>query len=160
MGKWDDRMAIQSPENCVTSNDVAAAMERTLFAIADADRDIVPLLFRRFLETYPDQRPAFTNLEAAQGRMTNETIEALVGLATNAYWVPVTITNFVDLHRNYGEIPLELYVAFVNMLVETLAESAGSAWTPEQDLAWRSQAKRLNEMIAQAYEGRTPAMSN
>jgi len=144
----------------MTTEDMAAAMEQTLFAIADAGIDIVPLLFSRFLETYPEQRSAFTNLEAAQGRMTNETIEALIGLATNAYWVPVTITNFVDLHRNYGDIPLELYVAFVDMLVVSLAEAAGSAWSLEQELAWQSQAKRLNTMIAQAYEGKTPAMSD
>lgn len=153
-------MAIHNPENCIKSNEVAATMEKTLFAIAAADQDIVPLLFKRFLETYPDQRSTFTNLEAAQGRMTNETIEALIGLAANAYWVPVTITNFVDLHRNYGNIPLELYIAFVDMLVVTLAEAAGSAWTLEQELAWQSQAKRLNTMIAQAYEGKTPAMSD
>ena len=92
--------------------------------------------------------------------MTNETVEALLGLATREYWVPVTITNFVDLHRNYGEIPLEQYAAFVNMLVDTLAEAAGRAWTEAQDHAWKSQAKRLNGMIAEACAGKTPAMYN
>lgn len=151
-------MAIREKGARVTGEDVATVMERSLLTIADADIDIVPLLFTRFLAAYPEQRAAFTNLEAAQGRMTNETVEALMGLATHAYWVPVTIANFVDLHRNYGEIPLDHYVAFVDMLVVTLAEAAGPDWTREQELAWQSQAKRLNRMIAQAYDGQTPIM--
>lgn len=143
----------------MTNDGVAAVMERTLVAIADANVDIVPAVFERFLATFPEQRAAFTNLEAAQGRMTNETVEALLGLATREYWVPVTITNFVDLHRNYGEIPLEQYAAFVNMVVDTLADAAGQDWTEEQELAWKSQADRLNGMIAEACAGKTPAMS-
>lgn len=153
-------MAIHEKGTGMTNDGVAAVMEKTLLAIADANVDIVPMLFTRFLAAYPEQRTAFTNLEAAQGRMTNETVEALLGLATREYWVPVTITNFVDLHRNYGEIPLEQYAAFVNMLVDTLAEAAGRAWTEAQDHAWKSQAKRLNGMIAEACAGKTPAMSN
>ena len=127
----------------MTNDGVAAVMEKTLLAIADANVDIVPMLFTRFLAAYPEQRTAFTNLEAAQGRMTNETVEALLGLATREYWVPV-----------------EQYAAFVNMLVDTLAEAAGRAWTEAQDHAWKSQAKRLNGMIAEACAGKTPAMYN
>lgn len=142
----------------MTGDDARAQMEITLFAIADSDVDIAPMLFERFLAAFPEQRATFTNLEAAMGRMTNETVEALLGLATGEYWVPVTITNFVDLHRNYGAIPFAHYVAFVDMVVEALAEAAGRGWSSAQEAAWKAQAKRLNLMIADACEGRTPAM--
>jgi hypothetical protein len=142
----------------MTEGDAPAQMERTFLAIADRGVDIAPLLFERFLGSFPEQRETFTNLQAAMGRMTNETIEALMGLATSEFWVPVTITNFVDLHRNYGEIPLAQYVAFVDMVVDALADAAGPGWTCAQELAWRTQAKRLNGMIAEACEGHTPAL--
>lgn len=142
----------------MTDDYAATQMERTLLAVADTGIDIAPLLFERFLAAYPVQRATFINLEAAMGRMTNETVEALLGLATSEFWVPVTIANFVDLHRNYGEIPLAQYVAFVDMVVDTLSEAAGAGWTEAQELAWRTQAKRLNGMIAEACKGRTPAL--
>ena len=129
-------------------------MEATLVAIAQADIDIIPGLFKRFFAAFPEQRPAFINLAAASGRMTNETIEALVGLAADESWVPVTITNFVDLHRNYGEIPQSHYMAFVDMVVDELANAAGSGWSDHQERAWRKQAIRLNAMIADACTGR------
>jgi len=114
-----------------------AQMEKTLLAIAKTGIDITPMLFERFLATFPEQRATFTNLEAAMGRMTNETVEALLGLAALEHWVPVTIANFVDLHRNYGEIPLGQYAAFVDMVVDALTEAAGPGWSPGQETAWR-----------------------
>lgn len=142
----------------MTDDDARAHMERTLLAIADRAIDIVPVLFERFLTAFPEQRAAFINLEAAMGRMTNETVEALLGVATSEFWVPVTIANFVDLHRNYGEIPLAQYVAFVDMVVDSLLEAAGPGWTEAQESAWSTQAKRLNRMIAEACKGRTPTL--
>jgi hypothetical protein len=106
-----------------------AAMEAPLFAIAEADIDITPALFERFFATFPEQRAPFINLDAAAGRMTNETIEAMIGLATNEHWVPTTIINFVDLHLNYGDFPVSLYAAFIDMTVDALADAAGDAWT-------------------------------
>lgn len=127
-----------------------AAIEAPLFAIAEADIDITPALFDRFFATFPEQRAPFLNLDAAAGRMTNETIEAMIGLATNEHWVPTTIINFVDLHRNYGNFPASLYAAFIDMTVDALAHAAGAAWTGESDAAWRAQADRLKAMVAEA----------
>ena len=132
------------------SNSLLSEMEAPLFAIADADIDITPALFERFFATFPEHRAAFINLEAAAGRMTNETIEAMIGLATNEHWVPTTIINFVDLHRNYGNFSAQLYAAFVDMTVDALAQAAGAAWTEASNIAWRTQATQLNAMIARA----------
>lgn len=142
----------------MTGDAPIALMEETLFAISETGIDITPAIFERFLSAFPEQRAFFTNPEAAMGRMTNETVEALIGLATHEHWVPVTIVNFVDLHRNYGAIPPAQYVAFVDIVVDALAEAAGPGWSSAQEAAWRSQAKQLNTMIAEACEGRTPAI--
>jgi hemoglobin-like flavoprotein len=134
----------------MTDIDPITAMEAPLFAIAEANIDITPALFARFFATFPEHRAAFLNLEAAAGRMTNETIEAMIGLATNEHWVPTTIINFVDLHRNYGDFSAAIYAAFVDMTVDALAEAAGAAWNEESNAAWRAQASQLNAMIAKA----------
>jgi len=125
-------------------------MEAPLFAVAEADIDIIPALFDRFFATFPEQRASFINLDAAAGRMTNETIEAMIGLATNEHWVPTTIINFVDLHRNYGDFPASLYAAFIDMTVDALADAAGASWTGESNAAWRTQADHLKAMVAGA----------
>lgn len=142
----------------MTGTSDSAQIEATLIAVAQADIDITPALFDRFFAAFPEQRPAFINLAAASGRMTNETIEAMVGLAAGEPWVPVTITNFVDLHRNYGEIPQAQYMAFVDMVVDALADATGTGWNDGQERVWRTQARRLNAMIAEACRGQTPEL--
>ncbi len=131
-------------------NETLSAMEAPLFAIADANIDIAPILFDRFFAAFPERRAVFINPDAARGRMTNETIEAMIGLATNEQWVPTTIVNFVDLHTVYGDFPASLYYAFIDLVVETLADSAGDAWTAESEAAWRIQAERLKTMVGEA----------
>jgi hypothetical protein len=130
--------------------DSVGTMEASLAAIGEAGLDIVPVLFDRFFAEFPDERARFINLDAAQGRMTNETIEAMVGLAAGAPWVKTTVINFVDLHRNYGEIPQALYAAFIDMTVDVLAAAAGNAWTADCDAAWRCEAERLKAMVQAA----------
>ena len=114
--------------------------------------DIVPALFARFFATFPEHRAVFINLDAAAIRMTNETVEAMIGLATEAAWVPTTIINFVDLHRNYGSFSVSLYAAFVDITVDALAVAAGASWTFQSNAAWREQAAKLNILIAEAIQ--------
>jgi hemoglobin-like flavoprotein len=138
---------VQHQQVVIELSDVAA-MEQTLVAIADAEIDIAPALFDRFFAAFPEHRAAFYNLDAARARMTNETLEAIYGLASDEHWVATTVTNFVDLHRNYGTYSAELYAAFIDMTVDTLAEAVGLQWTGRSEAAWRAQATRLKTMIA------------
>lgn len=131
-----------------------ALMEESLCALGDTD--ILPALFDRFFEAFPEQRPAFINLEAASARMTNETIEAMMGLADGAPWVETTIVNFVDLHRNYGPIPHDQYAAFVDMTVTAMEAAADPPWCLAQTKVWHSHASALKSMIEQACLARPP----
>ena len=145
-------------KEATSTDQLAAHMEAPLLAIAEHDIDIVPLVFERFLAQHPEYRKDFYNLEAAAGRMVNETIEAMVGIADGAYWVATTITNFVELHRDYGVYSPDLYSSFVDIVVDTLEGAAGEAWTADVNAAWRAQAKQLCEMIAETT-ARTAALS-
>lgn len=134
----------------MTDTTYLAAMDVALTAIAEADIDIAPLLSARFLGTFPEHRAAFINPDAAWGRMTHETIAAMIGLASEQSWVETSVVNFVDLHTNYGVFPASLYAAYIDMTVDLLAESAGIAWTTDVDQAWRAQADRLKQIVAAA----------
>ncbi len=121
-------------------------MEASLLAVGDTD--LRPAIFDRFFATFPHHRPAFLNLEASSGRMVNETLELMLGLAEDAKWVEVTIVNFVDLHRNYGAFPVADYDAFIDLTLACVSNAAGVAWTDEAAAAWTHQAARLKQMIA------------
>lgn len=118
-----------------------AVMERA----GEAGVDIVPIVFDRFFAQFPEARSLFPHVEAAAGRMVNETLEALCGLAEAAWWVNTTIVNFVDLHRNYGDIPMAQWTAWIDMTVDALLEAAGG--DADGGAAWRRQAERLKAMI-------------
>ena len=128
-------------------------MEAPLMAIAEAELDIVPLVYDRFFAKLPGEREKFLNLEAAAGRMVNETLEAMIGLSEGAYWVDTTITNFVDLHRDYGVISREVYEAFVDCVIDVIGEAAGKAWDQTSEAAWQTQAAQMKAMIAKATVG-------
>ncbi len=123
-----------------------ALMEASLVAVGE--RDLRPAIFDQFFAAYPHHRAAFLNLEASSGRMINETLEMMMGLAEDAKWVEVTIVNFVDLHRNYGAFPVADYDAFIDMAVNSVADAAGKEWTSPVASAWARQATRLKQMIA------------
>ncbi len=122
-----------------------ALMEASLLAVGETD--LRPLIFDQFFETFPHHRPAFLNLEASSGRMINETLEMMMGLAEDAKWVEVTIVNFVDLHRNYGAFPAADYDEFIDLTLICLANAAGSGWTGDVDRAWSHHAATLKSMI-------------
>ena len=128
--------------------DAAAIMEASLIAAAESDIDIRQIVFERFFAAFPKTRPSFYNLEAASGRMINETLEAMIGLADEAPWVTTTVVNFVDLHRNYAEIPFEQYAGFVDMSLDALAIAAGDTWSAAAQQAWELAAERLKTLIS------------
>jgi hemoglobin-like flavoprotein len=130
--------------------DEAAAMMAVLEKAGEAGPDIVPIVFDRFFAEFPETRALFPHVEAAAGRMVNETLEAMLGLAEGAWWVETTIVNFVDLHRNYGAIPNAQWTAWVDMTVDALVEAAGEGGGADGVQAWRRQAERLTDMVEAA----------
>lgn len=125
------------------------AMQALLEAAAlDADGDIVPAVFDRFFAAFPEARDLFLNIDAAAGRMVNETIEALLGLAEDEWWVETTVINFVDLHRDFGAIPLAQWRTWIDNVVEILIDAAGPGHSEQGAAAWRRQAERLTMMVA------------
>lgn len=80
----------------------AAAMEASLAAVADACVDIRHALFDRFFAAFPDRRASFMIVEASSRRMTDETLQMMLGLAKGEGWVWPLVAELVFTHRAYG----------------------------------------------------------
>ena len=125
-------------------------MEASLAAAADAPVELRLPLFERFFDAFPERRETFINADAASRRMTDETLQMMHGLASDAPWVWPLVAELVFTHRSYGHLPMEEYDAFIDMTVDVLAEAAAEAWSPECDSAWQRQAERLKALIVEA----------
>ena len=128
----------------------AAAMEASLAAVADAGIDIRHALFDRFFAAYPERRASFMVVDASSRRMTDETLEMMLGLAKGEGWVWPLVAELVFTHRSYGALPIAEYDAFIDMTVAQLGDAAGDAWTAEAASAWQRNADALKAMIRKA----------
>ena len=124
------------------------SMEASLAASADVDIRLP--LFERFFAAFPERRASFISVDAASRRMTDETLEMMLGLAKGEGWVWPLVAELVFTHRSYGALPIAEYDAFIDMTVAQLGDAAGDAWTAEAALAWQRNADALKAMIRKA----------
>lgn len=133
-------------------------MESSLAAAADGP-ELRHALFTRFFAAFPERRASFINADAASRRMTDETLEMMLGIAKDEeVWVWPLVAELVFTHRSYGRLPWNEYEAWIAMTIDVLGEAAGAAWSAETDAAWRRCGERLKEMILEAREGWDRAM--
>lgn len=123
-------------------------MEASLVALDERYEGLAAELFDRFIAGHPHYTPVFLNPEAARERMTRETLEALLGLASDEHWVPTAIINFVDLHRNYADFTPRDYADWFGLTIATMAARAAMRWPDGATAAWERQAARLTELVA------------
>src|SRR3546814_11806711 len=93
-------------------------MEASLAAVADAGVDIRHALFDRFFAAFPDRRASFMIVDASSRRMTDETLQMMLGLAKGESWVWPLVAELVFTHRAYGALPIEECAAFIGVQVE------------------------------------------
>src|SRR3546814_10271806 len=76
-------------------------------------------------------------------------ITSVLALASNEAWLTNSVQNFVAVHRSYGDIPPDAYARLLDVLVDTLAQVAGSRWTDEFETAWRWYVSGMKALIAE-----------
>lgn len=139
--------------------DDAALMEASLVAVADAGVELRHPLFARWFAAWPKRAATFINTDASSRRMTDETVEMMLGLARGEeHWVGPLVDELAFTHRSYGRLPWEEYESWIDLTVVVLGELAGEAWDAEIDAAWVRQGERLKVMIRAAREGWDRAM--
>ncbi len=130
-------------------------MDASLDGVAEKGFDITEDVYAAFFEKRPDARQYFKFEDIdpqGQGRMLTELLELLQDQARGRLHVRSSVRTIAADHLSYGVAALDLYTDFIEALRTTLRDSAGEAWTPETDAAWRRQAERLVKTI-----GRLPA---
>ncbi len=136
----------------------AELMEASLAAAAEGP-ELRHALFARFFNAFPDRRASFINLDAASRRMTDETLGMMLGIAKGEEnWVWPFASEMVATHINFGPLPAQEFLAWIDLTIDTLGEAAGAAWCAECEAAWRRSGERLKTMILEAREGWDRAM--
>jgi hypothetical protein len=137
----------------------AALMEATLIAVADSGIDLRHPLFARWFAAWPDRRATFINADASSRRMTDETLEMMLGLAKGEeLWVGPLVDELAFTHRSYGRLPWEEYESWIDLTIVVLGELAGERWSAEADAAWVRHGARLKILIQAARTGWDEAM--
>ncbi len=137
----------------------AELMEASLIAVADSGIELRHPLFARWFAAWPDRRATFINADASSRRMTDETLEMMLGLAKGEeLWVGPLVDELAFTHRSYGRLPWEEYESWIDLTVKVLGELAGEQWNDEADAAWHRQAERLKQLLTDARIGWDRAM--
>ncbi|MEP6103011.1 hypothetical protein [Parasphingorhabdus sp.] len=123
-------------------------MGASIEALGDRYDGMAGALFNQYIADHPHHAPVFLNPDAAQERMTRETLEVMLGLAADENWVDHTVTNFIDLHHNYADFTPEDYASWFALVITIMAERAGSDWPDGASAAWQRQADGLVAKVA------------
>lgn len=99
-----------------------------------------PQLTSRFYEIlfarYPQARPLFGRTsQGKQAEMLQSALVAVMDHLEDGPWLTSTLGALGQKHVGYG-VTAEMYDWVGDSLIATLAESAGTAWSPELQAAW------------------------
>ena len=104
--------------------------------VATANPKFVNRFYDILFERYPQTRPLFPqNGMARQVEMLTDALVAVLDHLEDAPWLQETLGALGAKHVGYG-VTREMYDWVGASLLATLAEVAGSAWTPELQAAW------------------------
>lgn len=131
-----------------------AVMEDSIETLGERYDGMAAILFDRFIADHPQYAPVFLNPEAARERMTQETLEAMLGLAAGEPWVDDAVTNFIDLHHDYADFTPQDYAAWFALVIGTMANRAGPDWPAGASAAWQRQADQLVAKVAAVERNR------
>lgn len=104
--------------------------------VATANPNFVTRFYEILFERYPQAKPLFpVNGMVRQAEMLNGALVAVLDHLDDAPWLKQTLGALGTKHVGYG-VTREMYDWVGASLLATLAEVAGSAWTPELNAAW------------------------
>ena len=125
-------------------------IERSFELAAERCEDLTPPVYRRLHAEHPETRALFRSegSEHVKGSMLAMTIEAILDFAGERRGKFRMIECEVVSHDAYGT-PRELFVAFFGVIMRTLQEVLGPAWTAEIDEAWRNLLREIEAVVSE-----------
>lgn len=115
---------------------------------------ITPRFYEILFGRYPHVRPLFgRNSDDNQQRMLQEAIVAVVDHVDDAEWLASTLRAMGRKHVDYG-VTAAMYPLVGECLIATLAEIAGSDWTPAIETAWSDAYGAIQGLMLSGADGR------
>jgi hemoglobin-like flavoprotein len=111
-------------------------LRQSFEVVATANPQFITRFYEILFERYPQTRPLFPpNGMARQAEMLTQALVAVLDHLEDAPWLQGTLGALGAKHVGYG-VTREMYDWVGASLLATLAEVAGSAWTPDLQAAW------------------------
>lgn len=130
----------------------ADLLRSSLELVVERQPAITPRFYEILFERYPQVRPLFgRNAAAAQQKMLQEAIVAVVDHLEDADWLASTLGGMGRQHVDYGVKP-EMYGWVAQSLIATLAEVAGDDWTPAMEEAWTAALTAIRDLMLRGAE--------
>jgi hemoglobin-like flavoprotein len=125
-------------------------IEHSFELAANRCEDLTPLVYRRLFRQHPEAESMFRReaSDLVKGSMLALAIDALLDFAGDRRGNFRMIGCEVQSHDAYGT-PQELFVAFFDVIAQTLREILGTDWSPEVDGAWRKLLAEIDGVVAQ-----------
>jgi hemoglobin-like flavoprotein len=125
-------------------------IERSFELAAGRCEDLTPPVYRRLFREHPEAEAMFRTEGSAlvKGSMLALTIDAILDFAGDRAGQFRMIQCEVVSHDAYGT-PRELFVAFFDVIAETVRDILGADWSPEIDDAWRILLNEIEAVVAQ-----------
>jgi hemoglobin-like flavoprotein len=123
------------------------SIRESLSLVIEREALITPRFYARLFARYPQVRPLFgSNETARQQKMLQEALVAVVDHIEDGAWLSETLHGMGKQHVDYG-VSAEMYPWVTECLLETLAEIAGSAWTPGYQRAWEEALDAVSALM-------------
>ena len=124
-------------------------IERSFELAAERCEDLTPLVYRRLFDAHPEAQKTFRSegSEPVKGSMLALTIEAILDFAGERTGHFRLITSEISSHDAYGT-PRELFIAFFDIIAQTLRELLGTDWSDDIDAAWQTLLGDIERFVA------------
>jgi hemoglobin-like flavoprotein len=113
-----------------------ALLRSSFELVVERQPQLTPRFYEILFSRYPQVQPLFgRNSGTQQAQMLQEALVAVIDHLEDASWLGNTLEAMGRKHVDYG-VTDEMYAFVGDSLLSTLAEVAGSDWTPELAAAW------------------------
>jgi methyl-accepting chemotaxis protein len=124
-------------------------LEKSFDLIAPRGQELVDRFYRRLFEAAPGTKPLFERVD--MDTQKSSLLAILITLRESLRDLSVIGPDLEELgarHVDYGARP-EHYPVVGSVLLETMAEMGGSAWTPAYTAAWAEAYKVVQDLMLQ-----------
>lgn len=121
-----------------TAREDAALITRSLEAAAERGGDLTPAVYARLFRQRPELEALFVmdTDGAVRGEMLARVFDAILDFIGERKYAHNLIGAEATNHDGYN-VPREAFALFFAVVMETVREACGAAWTAEMEAPWR-----------------------